>query len=364
MKIGILGTRGIPNQYGGFEQFAQYLSVYLVKKGYEVWVYNSHRHDYKESTYEEVNLIHCFDPEYKIGTIGQFIYDFNCIRDARKRDFDILLQLGYTSSSVWAKLLSSKQIIVSNMDGLEWKRSKFNKHVQSFLKNAEKWAVRSSDHLVADSKGIQSYLKEKYKVESSYIPYGAELFENPDSTILKDLGLVEGDYDMLIARLEPENSIEMILEGRRSSKTKRKLIIVGNDQRAFGVYLKKKFEGIEDIRFLGGIYDQNILNNLRYYSNLYFHGHQVGGTNPSLLEAMGSGALIAAHRNEFNKAILKENGFYFQNSKDVADLMDFAVKSDNLSRIMTNTQAIKEEFTWEKINSSYETLFLNALKNK
>ncbi len=364
MKIGILGTRGIPNQYGGFEQFAQYLSLYLVNKGHEVWVYNSHRHEYKEATYEGVKLIHCFDPESKIGTIGQFIYDFNCIRDARSRDFDILLQLGYTSSSVWAKLLPAKQIIVSNMDGLEWKRSKFNKHVQSFLKKAESWAVRSSDYLVADSKGIQSYLKEKYKVVSSYIPYGAELFENPDSSILKTFGLVEGDYDMLIARLEPENSIEMILEGRRSSKTKRKLIIIGNDQRAFGVYLKNKFEGVIGIHFLGGIYDQNILNNLRYYSNLYFHGHQVGGTNPSLLEAMGSGALIAAHRNEFNRAILKENGFYFQNPKDIADLMDFAVKSDNLIRINSNTQAIKEEFTWEKINSSYETLFLNALKNK
>ena len=169
---------------------------------------------------------------------------------------------------------------------------------------------------------------------------------------------------MLIARLEPENSIEMILEGRKSSKTKRKLIVVGNDQRDFGVYLKGKFEGVDGIQFLGGIYDQNILNNFRHFSNLYFHGHQVGGTNPSLLEAMGSGALIAAHRNEFNKAILKENGFYFQSADDVKDLMDFAIKSDNFSRINANTQAIKEEFTWEKINSAYEDLFIKALNKK
>jgi hypothetical protein len=178
MKVGILGTRGIPNQYGGFEQFAQYLSVFLVEKGHEVWVYNSHRHSYQESTYKGVSIVHCYDPEYKIGTIGQFIYDFNCIRDARSRDFDILLQLGYTSSSVWAKLLPSKQCIVTNMDGLEWKRTKFSKSVQAFLKNAERWAVKSSDVLVSDSIGIQEYIFEKYKLSSHYIPYGAEVFNN------------------------------------------------------------------------------------------------------------------------------------------------------------------------------------------
>ena len=364
MKIAILGTRGIPNQYGGFEQFAQYLSVYLVNKGHQVWVYNSHRHEYREATYKGVQLIHCYDPEYRIGTVGQFIYDFNCIRDARQRDFDILLQLGYTSSSVWAKFLPKKQVIITNMDGLEWKRSKFSKSVQSFLKRAEGWAVRSSDHLVADSIAIRDYLKEKYKVNSSYIAYGAEIFDDPDEKLINDLGFKSGDYDMLIARLEPENSIEMILEGRRSSTTKRKLLVIGNDQRSFGVYLKNKFEKEEGIQFLGAIYDHKLLNNLRYFSNIYFHGHQVGGTNPSLLEAMASGALIAAHRNQFNKAILKENGFYFQSADDVRDLMDFAIKSDNLSRIQVNSETIKNEFSWDKINSAYEDLFEKSMNKK
>ena len=362
MKIAILGTRGIPNQYGGFEQFAQYLSVYLVNKGHQVWVYNSHRHEYREAAYMGVQLIHCYDPEYKIGTVGQFIYDFNCIRDARQRDFDILLQLGYTSSSVWAKFLPKKQVIITNMDGLEWKRSKFSKPVQSFLKRAESWAVRSSDHLVADSIAIRDYLKEKYSVNSNYIAYGAEPFEDPDEKLINELGYEKGAYDMLIARLEPENSIEMILEGRRSSTTNRKLLVIGNDQRSFGVYLKNKFANEEGIRFLGAIYDHRMLNNLRYFSNIYFHGHQVGGTNPSLLEAMASGALIAAHRNQFNKAILRENGFYFQSAEDVRDLMDFALKSDNLSRIKANSETIKNEFTWDKINFAYETLFEKSLK--
>jgi glycosyltransferase involved in cell wall biosynthesis len=361
MKIGILGTRGIPNQYGGFEQFAQFLSLYLVNNGHQVWVYNSSQHNFQEKKYKGVSIIHCFDPEYKIGTIGQFIYDFNCIRDARKRDFDILLQLGYTSSSVWASLLPKEQVIITNMDGLEWKRTKFRKPVQRFLRNAEKWAVRSSDHLVADSKGIQEYLNEKYKCTSTYIPYGAEVFNTPNSACLVDFNLKEGEYDMLIARLEPENSIEMILEGRAMADTKRDLIVIGNYETTFGLYLRNKFQHETGIRFLGGVYDQDLLNNLRHYSNIYFHGHQVGGTNPSLLEAMGAGALVAAHRNVFNKAILKENGFYFLSASDVKDCIDFALKSDNLPRIEANKEVIRKEFTWDKINKAYEDLFKKVI---
>ena len=163
LKIAILGTRGIPNHYGGFEQFAEYLAKGLVERGFEVSVYNSHNHPYREKTWNGVEIIHCYDPEDKIGTAGQFIYDLNCIKDSRKRDFDIILQLGYTSSSVWNRFLPRKRtIITTNMDGLEWKRSKYSKPVQQFLKRAEGLAVKFSDHLIADSKGIREYLKEKY----------------------------------------------------------------------------------------------------------------------------------------------------------------------------------------------------------
>src|SRR5678815_4853342 len=103
MKIAILGTRGIPNSYGGFEQFAEYLSLGLTNKGHHVTVYNSHNHTYQENSWNGVNIVHCYDPEYLIGTAGQFVYDLNCILDCRKKDFDIILQLGYTSSSVWLK---------------------------------------------------------------------------------------------------------------------------------------------------------------------------------------------------------------------------------------------------------------------
>ena len=121
MKVAILGCRGIPNAYGGFEQFAQYLSEGLVNLGHSVSVYNAHNHPYQDEFWNGVKIIHIHDPEKKIGTIGQFIYDYNCIQDARNRDFDIILQLGYTSSSVWHKFLPKGVPILTNMDGLEWK---------------------------------------------------------------------------------------------------------------------------------------------------------------------------------------------------------------------------------------------------
>ncbi len=190
MRIAIIGTRGIPNHYGGFEQCAEYLALGLVKKNYDVLVYSSHNHPYKEDNWQGVQIVHCYDPEYKWGTAGQFIYDLNCIRDARKRNFDIILQLGYTSSSVWGPLLPRKNtIITTNMDGLEWKRTKFSPSVKKFLRYAEKLGVKYSDYLISDSIGIQDYLKETYNKDSTFIAYGAELFTDPQISVLNDYDL-------------------------------------------------------------------------------------------------------------------------------------------------------------------------------
>src|SRR5690606_24035540 len=311
LNICILGTRGIPNYHGGFEQFAEFLSVYLAQLGHQVFVYNSSTHPYKKNSFKEVQIIHCFDPENKVGTIGQFVYDYNCIIDSRKRNFDVILQLGYTSSSIWNKLLPSKPIVITNMDGLEWKRSKYPKPIQQFLKYAEKLAVKNSDYLIADSIGIKQYLKNKYSKNAKYIAYGAHLFNSPDEKIISKYQVKPYHYNLLIARLEPENNIETILDGVILSEVKDPFLVIGkHDVNKFGKYLKNKFKDT-NITFLGGIYNLTDLNNLRYYSNLYFHGHSVGGTNPSLLEAMASKALIIAHNNEFNKAILNENALYF-----------------------------------------------------
>lgn len=367
MKIAILGTRGIPNNYGGFEQFAEYLALGLVQKGHEVTVYNSHTHPYQEATWKGVKIRHIYDPENKIGTAGQFVYDFLSILDTRNKDFDIILQLGYTSSSVFFALHPKSALVVTNMDGLEWKRTKFSAKVQKFLQWAESLAVKKSDHLVSDSIGIENYLKKKYGADSTYIPYGSYLFNSEDVTAIAPYDVQAYGYNMLVARLEPENSIEIILDGVVEAKDNTPFLVIGKHKTKFGEYLKNKFKDYANIRFIGGIYDINILNNLRFFSNLYFHGHTVGGTNPSLLEAMASNALICANNNEFNSAILGNDAFYFSDSKDVAKILTNISYKKHIEKIENNRNKITNLYTWDKIIHSYEKLFerlLNTSKHK
>lgn len=365
MKIAIVGTRGIPNRYGGFEQCAEYLAEGLVKRGHQVTVYSSSIHPYKEATWKGVNIVHCNNPEDKLGTAGLFIYDLNCILHTRKQQYDVILMLGYTSSSVWGWLYpKSKSIVTTNMDGLEWKRTKFSKPIQTFLKFAEYLGVRFSDHLVADSVGIQQHIKRRYNRDAVYIPYGSHVFKNADEQSIVPYNIQPYNYDMLIARLEPENSIEIILDGVTRAKVKRDFLVIGRHDTKYGKLLKKKYLEYSNIRFLGAIYDIDILNNLRFFSNLYFHGHTVGGTNPSLLEAMGSCALICAHENVFNKSILKEDAFYFTCSEDVSNFLNSTNRQKDLlkNKIFLNIEKIRKYYNWDRIIEQYESHFKN-IKN-
>lgn len=359
MKIGILGTRGIPNAYGGFEQFAQYLALGLFKRGHEVYVYNSDTHPYQDKTWNGIHLVHRRDPEDAIGTAGQFVYDYNCLRDAKKRKFDILLQLGYTSNSIWHRWWPKGDTVnVINMDGLEWMRSKYGWLTRQFLQSAEKWAVKYGDVLIADSTGIQEYIAGKYGKESIYIPYGAEIPGEYNAAVLQKWGLEPYRYFLVIARMEPENNIEMIIRGYLSSGKPCPLIIVGNPGNKFGASLMEKYRD-EKIRFVGAIFDQDMINNLRHFSSLYFHGHSVGGTNPSLLEAMACECNIAAHDNAFNKAVLTGCADYFSGVQDIAGIIDRDADKVLVDRRKEeNMEKIRTLYNWEAIINQYEHVFL------
>jgi glycosyltransferase involved in cell wall biosynthesis len=248
------------------------------------------------------------------------------------------------------------------MDGIEWKRSKYNPLVQQFLKFAERLAAFSSDYLVSDSLGIQKFLKQRYNKESTYIAYGAYPFNNPDESFLKNYAVEAGNYNMIMARFEPENNFQIVLDGVVESGDTTPILVVGKHETKYGTYLKNRYANYAHIRFMGGIYNLEHLNNLRYHCNLYFHGHSVGGTNPSLLEAMASQALIAAHNNDFNKGVLKENAYFFSTPKDVAHILKSAKKSDNLHFIKNNYEAIVHQFNWEKINGEYLQLFEECME--
>lgn len=363
MKIGIVGSRGIPNEYGGFEQFAEYLSAGLVEKGCEVWVYTSDSNSYKETEYNGVQLIHCHDPEKQLGPAGQFIYDLNCIMDSRKRNFDIILQLGYTTSAVWNWIFKKNPVLITNTDGLEWQRSKYNPLIRKFLKWSERIVVKKSDYLISDSKAIQEYTINKYRKVSVFIPYGANLFTNPDKNTLQEFDLKPYQYFLIISRLQSDNNIETIIRGHKNSESSYPLIIVGNKNNRFAQKLINKY-GTDLARFVGGIYDQKLLNNLRFYSTAYFHGHSAGGTNPSLIEAMAAGAYICAHNNRFNREVLGNEASFFKNADEIAKLIHSELKIETRkNQQKKNLGKIKTIYSISKTIDQYFEFF-HQLKNK
>lgn len=361
MKIAILGTRGIPNNYGGYEQITEQLAAGLVERGHEVTVYNSHNHPNQEKNWKGITIQHCYDPEYLISTAGQFIYDLNCIRHARKNNFDVWLFMGYTSSSVWHMLYPEDSVVISNMDGVEWKRAKYAKPVQSFLKYAERLAVKYSRFHIADSPAIKEYLDKRFGINVHFIPYGATLPSKQRKGVLRKYCVSPNDYHLLIARMEPENNIEMILDGFHASSIDKKFLVIGNPNNKFGKHLTGKYHKDERVQFLGGLFDQEVVHSLRANTALYFHGHSVGGTNPSLLEAMASGALIAAHDNVFNKTVLGGEALYFNDSTEVKNLVEQEPCSRQKAAFTEkNRQKIEQQYNWEIIIDSYEEFIVQC----
>lgn len=366
MRIAILGTRGIPNNYGGFEQYAEQLSVYLVKEKWDVTVYNTDNHPYKSSEFKGVKIAHKYNPETYLGSFGQFIYDFLCIIDIRKKKYDIVYQLGYTSSAIFNSLLPKQTLLVTNMDGLEWKRTKYNKYVQRFLMYSEKLVVKRSNHLIADSLGIQEYIKGKYKTDAFYSSYSATIPTEFPKISYDSLPLIRDKYNLLIARFVPENNIETILDAHAIDNHSTDLFVIGDTKNKFGTYLKEKFKRFANIHFIGSVYNKQDLNTIRQNADLYFHGHSVGGTNPSLLEAMACSCNIVAHNNIFNKSVLGIDALYFDNPEDIYQIIinrhkyeDFFFKAKN-----TNLEKIKSIFSEEYIfNTLKEKLIIWQNKN-
>lgn len=368
MKIAFISTRGIPNNYGGFEQFAEYISVGLVRRGHEVVVYSPHFHPYREPDYKGVRIKHIYSPEKWMGSsVGSFFYDFLSLRDALKKEkFDIIYEAGYTSivpAYIWFNVKRIKYpLFTTNMDGLEYKRTKFNKWVQKFVFWEERMAVKHSHYLIADNMGIHDYYKEKYGKESKFLAYGADVHEDYDVDVLKEYGLEAGGYFIVVARLEPENNLFMAIEGYLASNQygKRPLVVVGKTNTPYGKYLMERYGRDRNILFVGGIYDFRKLNSIRHYSYAYFHGHSVGGTNPSLLEAMASGCFILAHDNIFNRAVLGENALYYESTDaatEMLDGIDQAVSAHKKEYTERNLEVIRRDYSWEKLVDEHEEYF-------
>ena len=357
MKIAIVGTRGIPARYGGFETFAEELSIRLAELGTDITVFCD-KDSCNSSKYKNVNLVFVTCTK----THNPILYYLNSIVKALKH-YDIIYVTGTGGSYFYIFNIFTNKIIITNNDGIEYNRAKWNSIKKAYIYFSEFLAVKLSNHIIADSNGIYDYLTKKYpkaKNKIKVIEYGSYINEEEcDSNILSKYKLIHKGYYLVVARLEPENNIDIIIKGFLNSNSQHKLIVIGNI--LINEYNKALLKTADSrVVFLGGIYDKIELKNLRKGCLAYFHGHSAGGTNPSLLEAMANSNYIFAHDNVFNREVTDNLADYFMNPEDVKNIVNsFEKKNDDekngVKKQMLNR--IKNYYNWERISFEYEKFF-------
>ena len=360
MRIAIVGTRGIPNRYGGFEQCAQEIAPRFVAAGHDVTVFSPASHDYREPTYRGVKIDRIAWDEARLGPLGLFTYEYLALRGVERLRADVALVLGHTPSGLFLKGARRRPYaVVMNVDGVERWRAKFGWAKRQLLIAGERGAVRRSDVLIADNPGIATYLRNEFGVASTCIEYGATIPATIADPAAGDPA--PGTYDLAIARLEPENNVAMIADGVLASPGDRPLHIVGGLTTPYARVLAARYAGRERIVLRGAIFDADRLNSLRRHANLYFHGHSVGGTNPALLEAMAAGARIAAHDNMFNRAVLGNNAGYFADAAAVTRLAAGIDPPGPPEATAANAARISGYYTWDRIAGLYLAAATEAL---
>lgn len=361
-KIAILGTRGIPARYGGFETFADEIAQRLVQKGVAVTVFCEKQEGEQPGDYRGVRLEYVSSP--RLGPLTTIVFDLSCLWRARKR-FDVVYMLGYGASlfCIIPRMFGGKVWI--NMDGIEWARSKWSWAARVYLRIMEGIAMWTPNRIIADADAIQANLAARYShlPPCSVIPYGAEIVDvAPPVNLLAEWGLEPDGYYLVVCRLEPENYVLEILQGFAASNSTLPLIVLGNHHTNTPYVAQLLAVQDERIRFVGTVYDKAKLQALRYHCLAYFHGHSVGGTNPSLLEALGCGNAVIAHDNPFNREVAGEAACYFTGAQDIPALVA-QMEADEGGRAAMRNRAreiVAGRYTWEKVTESYLRLLEGA----
>ena len=355
----VLGIRGIPARHGGFETFAEKLSLFLVKRGWQVTVFCQEDGDGKswESTWEGVRCIHI--PVSRAGAAGTVIFDWIATCRALS-EHGLFLTLGYNTALFNLLQRLRKQINVINMDGIEWRRDKWGPIAKTWFWLNERAGCWIGNHLVADHPRIKEHLATRVGADKiTMIPYGGDEVLSADAGLLTAHGIEPGAFSVIIARPEPENSFLEMVRAFSSKRRSHKLVVLGNFTPERNAFHKQVIDAASDeVIFPGAIYEAPVVQALRYHSRFYLHGHRVGGTNPSLVEALGAGCAVIAHDNHFNRWVAGSEAAYFKDEAECASLFDRLLADDAaLQRMKAASRArFYERFTWERVLSEYEEL--------
>ncbi|MGT2809699.1 Glycosyl transferases group 1 [Streptococcus intermedius] len=377
----IIGSRGLPAKYGGFETFVENLVGHQVSSQIQYHVAClSDKEAYHHFDYKGVDCFTIQAP--KFGPARVIAYDMMAINYALKlvKEQEIVQPvfyiLGNTIGAFIApfarKIHHAGGIFYINPDGLEWKRAKWAKPVQAYLKYSEKLMTKHADLVISDNQGIEMYINKIYPwSKTTFIAYGTDLNLSSltdQTTKVRDFfnhwQSKEKNYYLIVGRFVPENNYESIIREFIKSQTQRDLLIVCNHQgNAYFEELRQKtnFDQDERIKFVGTIYDQDLLKYIRNQAFAYIHGHEVGGTNPGLLEALAQTDLNLVLDVDFNRQVAKGTAFYWQKADaSLVELIDQVDMKADFSQLgQAAKENMKENYTWEKIVGEYEELFLS-----
>lgn len=361
-RIAIIGTVGIPSKYGGFETLAEHL-VRNLGNQYQFTVYcttKKYKKDQRKTSFMGARLKYL---PFNANGVQSIIYDAISIFHALFFA-DVLLVLGVAGAWMlpFVKLFTNKKIIVS-VDGIEWKRDKWNPIARFYLYWAEKIAVKYSHIDISDNESIQDYTAMRYGSLSRIIEYGGDHVApneatNDDHDKYPFLKLL---YAVKVCRIEPENNVHVVLEAFSKIKN-RSLVIVGNwNNSSYGKELRKKYTQFDNIYMLDPIYNQREIDLIRSNAILYVHGHAAGGTNPSLVEAMSLGLPVLAFDISYNRTTTENKARYFKNSDDITDFVS-KTYMEQLKKLSLQMKDVADRrYTWKLIAGKYNHIFQEVL---
>lgn len=357
LSIALVGTRGVPARYGGFETCVEEVGRRLADAGHRVVVYCRRGNGGDEGdlpTFRGMELVHL--PALHRRSLETLSHTGLSVRHLRRHRTQAAIVFN-AANALWLPALRQAGIpVATHVDGLEWKRSKWGPLGRRFYLVSERLAVRFSDALIADAAGIADYYRDKFGVATEQIAYGAPVVGS-DSHRLAELGLTRHGYHLVVARFEPENHVDVIVDGYRRSGATLPLVVVGSAPYAADYTRRLHALADDRVRFLGGVWDQELLDQLYAGATTYLHGHSVGGTNPSLLRAIGASAAVSAYDVVFNREVLGTAGRYFAEAGDVAQLVNEA----ELDPVGTRERGLAAgdraaDYDWGRVAADYERL--------
>ena len=366
----MFGLRGLhPDlEISGFETAFAEIAPRLVERGHEVTIYcraAAHSPARRVPRDRGIDLVYVPSPGGKnFSAVGSTLLAVVHALFARRFDVWFFVNVGMGHHVALARL--SGRPVVMNVDGLDWKRGKWGPVARAYFHSAARSAVRFATRLVTDAEAMRAYYLEHFHRDSEMIAYGADVEHSVRPDLLSPFGVKPREYYLIVSRLIPENSLDLMVEGFRRSRTTKQLLVVGGAtyQDAFHERLRAAAAADPRIRLLGHLQDQELLRELWCNCYAYLHGHSVGGTNPALLRAMGDGSCVLALDTVFNREVLADTGRFFPaDSESVRALIDELDADGNQAADLRRRAParILERYTWAKITDQYERLFMSLV---